>query len=151
MHAGSWILQDWWNFIFVFAPLVFSDILHRSIGDMAVAFECFRSAMVFYMRGGSMVSDRATFDRLRAKANTDMWTYAKIVEEKAPPGLMTVNLRFLVVHLPRCASLVRTLEYMLYIYLYVSFAWSLKSNVLITMCVCARAWCVIIFHGQARD
>ena len=92
------------NFVFFYAPLVFGNILHDSITNMAIAFECFRSAMLFYMRGGSMVSDVASFKELSAKAAKDMYTYASIMEDTAVPGVMTVNLRFLVIHLPRCAS-----------------------------------------------
>jgi hypothetical protein len=99
--VGSWILEDWVNFVFFYSPLVLGEILHLSIGQMAVAWESFRSAMLFYMRGEAMVSGLASFAILRAKAAADMWRYACIMEEIAPPGVMTVNLRFLVVHLSR--------------------------------------------------
>ena len=92
------------NFCFYYCPIVFGVIVHTSTPQMGEALNLFRSAMLFYMRGSSMVSTREEFEALRGKAATEMWTFATIMERIAPPGMMTVNLRFLAVHLHRYAA-----------------------------------------------
>ena len=69
---------------------------------MAEAWELFRKAMLWYFRGHSMVTGPGPlYEQLREQARDNMWKCATILEESAPPALMTLNLRFLVVHLYR--------------------------------------------------
>ena len=93
-------MEDFLNFILIFSPMVFMDVLHSLNSELDSAWWKLRRAVIYFVRGPLVsTGDIAARRDARKAAATDMWDVAVILQQQAPTRMMTLNLRLAVVHL----------------------------------------------------
>ncbi|KAK3252152.1 hypothetical protein CYMTET_38531 [Cymbomonas tetramitiformis] len=97
-YAGNYTMEDWLNFILIFSPLVFMDVLESLNRELDRAWWKLREAVIYFIRQvcAGTIEDRA---EARAQAELRMREFAVIIENECPMNMLTLNLRLAVVHL----------------------------------------------------
>jgi hypothetical protein len=99
---GSYIMEDWLNFLVYYGPVVFGNVLTRVVPKMAVIWGHLHAGILYYTRGsgyheGPIGSPERLTSRKRAADN--MWDAAEAMEQYCPANMLTLNLRLVTVHL----------------------------------------------------
>ncbi len=100
IFTGNYTMEDFLNFILIFSPMVFMDVLHSLNCQLDAAWWKLRRAVIYFVRGPLVsTGDIAARRTARKAAAADMWDVAVILQQQTPTRMMTLNLRLAVVHL----------------------------------------------------
>ncbi|KAK3275106.1 hypothetical protein CYMTET_16738 [Cymbomonas tetramitiformis] len=100
-YAGNYTMEDMLNFILIFSPMVFMDVLKNLNPELDKAWWTLRRAVLYFMRGPAigLCGDLQSRAEPRKETGKELWAFAVIVEQQCPMNMLTLNLRMAVVHL----------------------------------------------------